>query len=79
MNTKKLIESYNTNLNEDTNTDINNMTMEEMKKKFAELSEDAGLSAFDIIEQLDNYGCLNTGSFRNMLEETIDYLNDNNN
>lgn len=66
-------------LNEDTRQDVYNMSMTEMIKKYAELCENAGssMSYFEALEQLDNYGCLNTGAFRSMLIDTIDYLNDN--
>ena len=49
-----------------------------MIKKYAELCESAGssMSYLEVLEQLESYGCLNTGAFRSMLIDTIDYLND---
>jgi hypothetical protein len=65
-------------LNEDTRQDVYNMSITEMIKKYAELCESAGssMSYLEVLEQLESYGCLNTGAFRSMLIDTIDYLND---
>ena len=76
-NTIKLLENMNQNLSEDISNDINNMTIDDMIKKYTDICKDASVDIFSALDQLKEYGCLNTGSFRNMLIDTIDYINDN--
>lgn len=71
--TKKLLENYQSNLNE--SNEINDMTMEEMIDEYSNMCENAGLSIKEAIQQLNEYDCLNTGSFRNALSELREYLN----
>ena len=71
--TKKLLENYQSSLDE--SKEVNDMTMEEMIDEYSNMCENAGLSIKEAIQQLNEYDCLNTGSFRNALSELREYLN----
>ena len=79
--TKKLIESMNSNLNEENDLvgkpNINNMEIDEMIKEYATICDNAGMNTFEILDNLLKYDVLNTDSFRNMLQDLNNYLEDN--
>lgn len=58
-------------------SNINNMEIDEMIKEYATICDNAGMNTFEILDNLLKYDVLNTGSFRNMLQDLNDYLEDN--
>lgn len=70
-------------LNEDFNLesisteDIDNMDKEELITLFANICEDSQVTYFDLLQQLEVGGCLNIGSFREIVSDTVEYLKGN--
>lgn len=58
-------------------SNINNMEIDEMIKEYATMCDNAGMSTFEVLDNLLKYDVLNTGSFRNMLQDLNNYLEDN--
>ena len=58
-------------------SNVNDMSMDEMIKEYAELCDNAGMNTFEILNDLLNNDVLLTGSFRNMLQNIKNYIEDN--
>lgn len=58
-------------------SDINNMNINDMIKEYATICDNAGMDTFEVLDNLLKYDVLNTGSFRNMLQDLTNYIEDN--
>ena len=81
MELNELIKKVNNNLNENTQTnldesekEVNDMTMEEMIEEITEIYEDSGASMEDVLTDLYKANCLLTGSIRDFLADLREYL-----
>lgn len=57
-----------------TEEDIEKMNLDEMIKLYSKICIETDMDTTNLLRFLNNSNCLNTGSFRNMLEETIEYM-----
>ena len=57
-----------------TKEDIEKMNLDEMIKLYSKICIETDMDTTNLLRFLNNSNCLNTGSFRNMLEETIEYM-----
>ena len=57
-----------------TEEDIESMNLDEMINLYVRICDESDFDNEVTLSNLNKYGCLNTGSFRNMLEETIEYM-----
>lgn len=79
----KNLEESTKELNEDVDLesisieDVNKMSKEDLITLYANICEDSQITYFDLLQQLETGGCLNTGSFRDIVSETIEYLKGN--
>ena len=60
-----------------TEEDVEKMNLDEMIKLYARICIESDMDVTNLLRFLNNSGCLNTGSFRNMLEDTINYMHFN--
>jgi len=70
---------YESNLAEsnldESEKEVNDMTMEEMIEEIAEIYEDSGASIKDVLNNLYKADCLLTGSIRDFLDDLREYVN----
>lgn len=60
-----------------TEEDVEKMNLDEMINLYTNICIESDFDIETTLDNLNKYGCLNTGSFRNMLEETIEYMHFN--
>ena len=58
-------------------SNINDMNLEEMSREYSEMCENAGMTIYEVLDNLIKYDVIKTGSFRLMLQELRSYIEDN--